>query len=607
MLRTLCIMAGLLALLLVLLELRRDPARPRAVGVEKRNRGTSPREPSLVLEIPDMDEAHAPGNGDAPDAASRAPVGPPASPIRGRLLDAWTGAPIAQARLLLRAVEADVEERVELRADGGFETRRAFPRGEVRVNVVELFERETIATHWQLFEPSQDPWILRVSVGPLVYLELVPPPGIECRAEWASLFEVMGAGTRPWRRKEVYGEEHPYLLYASPAYEPDPDLQPWVAVIARSVDGQLELTGRAPLPASSGILTARVALVEQTQVIGRVVDFAGNRIGQALVWLRPLSRTPGQRESWQPTARTLGDGSFEVERLEPGPYHLSARSERAFLEPRIVRIGPGLNDLGDLRLPIAPSSTISGELVDPAGESYALLFLLEETGSRRQWLVYAEAPEPSADGRTPFVIDGVPPGSYELRPLESSQGSRFDPPSVIVSSPASGLLFRALPAEGRSLQVWDSETRERIADFSLLRRAGGLWRAEPGTSRLSLGDLWLVSAEGYRSALVDPTDLEAKETPEPLDVLLEPGWSLPVIVRDGEYDRDGGLGTFRGPPLPGVHVLADGSQVATSDADGLALISLASEPAAMDFVLPGWRVVCSDDAEAFHSVLMVRE
>ncbi len=75
-------------------------------------------------------------------------------------------------------------------------------------------------------------------------------------------------------------------------------------------------------------------------------------------------------------------------------------------------------------------------------------------------------------------------------------------------------------------------------------------------------------------------------------------------VTDGEEDRPG---ISPGPPLKGVRVLAEGKHVATSDADGLALLALGRQPAELEFVLPGWRVASSDTEDAIRRVRMIQQ
>ena len=115
-------------------------------------------------------------------------------------------------------------------------------------------------------------------------------------------------------------------------------------------------------------------------------------------------------------------------------------------------------------------------------------------------------------------------------------------------------------------------------------RIRGQWLSNSGHYACADVERWIVLAPDHR-----PQAGERAEASE-IRVRLEPGYGQAYLFTDvgGElmFPFNGGQ---RGRALAGVELVANGRTVATSDADGLAVVSLAAAPSELTFHLAGWR------------------
>jgi hypothetical protein len=328
-----------------------------------------------------------------------------------------------------------------------------------------------------------------------------------------------------------------------------------------------------------------------TSARGRVVDLAGDPVSVSVVYSVPYApmqpgagagagQPPPPEEPWP--GEPDEHGEFTILGLTPGAWELWAVGRYVRGPAQVFALSRGENDLGILVLP-SPGALCGRLVADVEPRAH---FLVHELGTERELSLQEDPSEDGlADGVHPFRISGLPAGEYELSllPLDDQN---YEPASLRVRPPASGLEFRAVsPPSSVELSVQDAASGESL-HYEAFSRVRGRWLDgfHPQAER------WLIVAEEHRPASVDPAALPSTdESPKRVTVLLERGWGQLRLYQTGELDP--GLDTYdkwSRPPLPGVQVRADGFSVATSDQDGVALVSLARAPASIDEWLGGW-------------------
>lgn len=83
---------------------------------------------------------------------------------------------------------------------------------------------------------------------------------------------------------------------------------------------------------------------------------------------------------------------------------------------------------------------------------------------------------------------------------------------------------------------------------------------------------------------------------------LKRGFGTRFVLRDVDLgylhdDRNGWVSALQRPPVCGATIVADGREVATSDALGVAELVLEREPERIEIRAPGWRVLASERFE----------
>ena len=342
-----------------------------------------------------------------------------------------------------------------------------------------------------------------------------------------------------------------------------------------------------------------------TLVHGRVIDLAGEPVSDAVVYCTRLPRTgaaapsgEAPEEPW--VAGTDEDGAFTIPDLVPGTYELQPVGRHARGSAQTLAIPRGETDAGALVLP--SPGTVSGRLV-AEGEPRAY-FLVRELATGRE-LSVREAPshDDSADGVHRFRIAGLAAGEYELS-LLPLDGRDYEPASLRMSPPASGLEFRAVSrARSVELSVRDSVSEE-LLNHEVFTRLRGRWL----DGFHAQGERWLVWAERHKPASLEPSMLPAGEPPARWTVQLDPGFGELRLYQTCDVDpATDTAGKWSRPPLSGVQVRADGTTVATSDLDGIAVVSLPRAPADIDEWLAGWSTRSSYRRPGIVVVIMTKE
>ncbi len=338
--------------------------------------------------------------------------------------------------------------------------------------------------------------------------------------------------------------------------------------------GLYELTARgrgyAPLtvpglrvpPGSGATDLGTVILPAGVAVEGQVVDPQGRPVPAAEVRLTAAggSRTgPGPGEESSSPALTGPDGSFRIEDRRPGEtVDLGVR--RTGYAPAAA---PGLRIPPErpVRIVLQPTAMVEGSTVDPDGKPVAgaLVFVFPSdpvhvgggAGSDRTL-------QAQSDGNGRFRVEGVTPGSFELRAtapgrqearltsLEAQPGQDLQGVEVVLAAGAV-LTGRVLSSAGQPVAgaemslLPEGSAPPLLSGGSDLSDEQGRYRLEgisPGTHTVQ------AEHEGYRPTL---RRLDVRADRNTLDLTLEPGAILSGRVVDPQRAPVAGARVFLRP------------------------------------------------------------
>jgi len=616
----------------------REPVRAERAPALAAELETAPPDPAPPLAAPSEPRA-APAEARAPQASE--PVAsfadlPPTS--LGRLVDEATLEPIPEA-LVATSTRNDWTD-----ANGWFDTGDALDGLDelLVVNVARgSTKHEVPRERWTRLARG---WQIPLAIGPTYRLR------------------VSGAGRQVWERWEgrLVQEDHedrwfglrngspPFLRYGLPLKGFEPEAETWLEL--RSQDGLYE--GRAEVHALRGVHEVEVACIARGAVFGFVLDKGGAPLANVSVDAVQLSPDGVERLG----AKTGPDGRYQLAAARPGRMQLLFSSPGATQRPRRqLDVPRGLTRVPDVVL----ASAAAGGLVRGSLQSRARPFqarvrlrALDGSGYEQSGVIAMQiggttlrAPSAEAVRATvaraaeahedlpwtaSFSFANVPPGRYELC-VVTSDGQRWFPPVQVVEAPAEGLLFdldETPTTVAYFLEARDAETEQPLGGVGVsVRDARGALELDEdvksGAPFLELVEEtafeWTATARGYAAAHGTERDFTGDLARRTARVSLRRGYSARLRFLDwsqaagaarwSDGPRTGS--SARGPA--GVQVLADGVLVATSDAQGLASVELASEPEHIEVRLPGWRVIDAgelagrlDDAQGT-AVWMVRE
>ncbi len=365
---------------------------------------------------------------------------------------------------------------------------------------------------------------------------------------------------------------------------------------------------------TSAVARVNVVLRSGLSARGIVKDERGQPIAAAEVELiretRFQSRGGGAQFSFvggpgsRPRKETGADGRFEFKGLAAGDYTLTA-TKKGYGRERVdpVKIAEGKAS-EPIEVVVRPGATISGYVRDKAGNGapgYRVSARPAAAGARGPMAGLLGGPmtdEPTGpDGA--FVIEGVSAGeSYELQVLGDSG---LGPRKAGISAPADGV---ELVVDGRGRirgTALDAETGRALRDFEVSyepsREGGGMvfrfagpggrgrGPGQPATFHADDGSFTLddvaagkwdvqVRAAGYEGARVGGVSVEEGATVEGVDVRLSRGGMISGRVLDARSAKPVREATVRaelsgggGPRMRFVGPEGDGRE-ATSDADG---------------------------------------
>jgi hypothetical protein len=312
-------------------------------------------------------------------------------------------------------------------------------------------------------------------------------------------------------------------------------------------------------------------------------------------------------------AATDRDGRFWLRGLPPGDHVLTV-FKQAYYPVRVpVRVDPKETSKVSIRL--GEGEAIRGRFVGRYGLQMSELpgVLMRPATTGETELVAKPSWSPHGNTYGDFVFYGVPPGQYELRLVNggaSSRNQRFGwvPDRVVVTAPSADVTFeithdastyapafRVYDDRGSRIDAFDvvdctipgeysySFPNDRIG-LSIARSCtfGRGWTGPPIVSGASFR--WMILREGFQTVSgTERSFLKSSDSPVRVcDVHLVRGFSklIQVFVQLTKEVVE---------PIGGVPVFADGTQVGSTSADGLLLVSLEFKPEDLCVRMPGYR------------------
>lgn len=566
----------------------------------------------------------------------------------GRVVDARTDEPVPDLRVEVATVDGS-RESVTTDADGGFRTRAAIARP-VGLTVHEPPiagappEQGSLPFEALVDEPEPGvPVVVRIHVGPTYRLRPTRPlPERVCGVghvavqldrnggehSSSALARALDDGT--WRVRFVRpvrgdGEGRLTVMFTSWSWLQD-DGRPSGADVAeyRGSTTVRSLVGRHP-----GVLAIDVE--ERLGLALSVVAADSEPIAEARVVVLGLDDPPlpdpvlqledQDLHTWR--GSTEADGTALAFPLAAGAYRVVAIADSHAAAEQPFELLAGAQAAPPLMLhPLPVGGTIAGRvetdgwLPEHAREGRLLIARVQGLGAARIERT-AIAGGNDVDGPFwEFAFEDLPGGEYRVDVFGVPEAT-FEPASARVTAPATDLRFRLDPTSigvPIAFEPYDASTGAPIEDFAVALVFGGhvipdaldgdhgepLWYLPPD-GRLR----WWLLASGYRPAAGDERAFDRGAAPRVAAVALERGYGALIECVDAarlvdhafQGDAAELVAAWTSPPIPGVAVHADGRRVATSDAHGMAALSLPAEPARIELHAPGWRVITSEGLE----------
>jgi len=333
------------------------------------------------------------------------------------------------------------------------------------------------------------------------------------------------------------------------------------------------LTGRVSDPDGNPIAGAEVSAGRSFSVRSS----SGGSLTQVRVEMMEAPRT----------ARSGGDGAFELRGLAPGSVSVTVKAPGRATET----VDPVLLERGarpdPVEIVLEPGATISGRIVRRTGEGASGYFVLAQNPRKPSGGRGSTSATPEADGT--FRIEGLRAGeTYDLQLFGTSAGFGPGPRKAGILAPADGVEW-VVEGTGRiEGSAVDAKTGQPLGAFEVSYQAdrpgmGGVFRVGRGGSRSTGGageaqpvespdgrfaleevpsGKWqvVVTAKGYQVGRAAGVVVEDATTTDGVEVRVAPGSVLRGIVKDAR--------SRRGVPDARVRVRGETGDAASSQGSG---------------------------------------
>ncbi len=293
------------------------------------------------------------------------------------------------------------------------------------------------------------------------------------------------------------------------------------ATLRGTLGGSADVPGVTEDGVVGGIV---IELGQADSISGIVTDPAGQPIARAQLSARPVDPIPGGRYV---SARSNDDGTFSLDGLKAGTYHVSVRSVRGGPEAASVQVPSGTEDV---RLTLPAPGLVSGRVVMPDGSPVAACSIRLSPEGGRGGTVFKRL---RAEDQGLFELEGISPGEYSMT-ASSRDGYTSLKVRVFVGAgeEVSGTLL-TLDAPGRVTGQVLSETGEPVAGAqvhaALMEQGGASRRMDrsgpdgrfeltglrPGTYRIQAsrdGAVALTTGVVVASGMVSQADIRFSPT-----------------------------------------------------------------------------------------------
>ena len=317
-----------------------------------------------------------------------------------------------------------------------------------------------------------------------------------------------------------------------------------------------------------------IVLGSGVRILGRVVDAAGNGVGQAKLGIAPavlngdegqLARHGGPAFETTPGTTSASDGGFALDGVAPGKLRVWAHAERfryAWSEPIDVLEGRDVLGISVVMTQLLPTDRIAGQVVDPEGAPVSRV----ELQCQERWRGGGIGTFESSDdeGRFEIVVQHDD-STYDISASDFNE--RFASQTVEGVKPGTlDVLIRLLVPEQLAIRVRDPDggpiANAKFQIMSKVNKEFASTSTTPGEYSIARpGEPFIltVTAKGFRTtrlgesrAKLDPARLGSG-----LDVVMPPAKVLRGRVTAGGAPVAGASVHFT-PDMPEADATVDG-------------------------------------------------
>lgn len=311
------------------------------------------------------------------------------------------------------------------------------------------------------------------------------------------------------------------------------------------------------------VLTGRVSDPDGNPIAGAEVS-AGRSFSVRSSSGGSLTRVRVEMMEAPRTARSGGDGAFELRGLAPGGVSVTVKAPGRATET----VDPVLLERGarpdPVEIVLGPGATISGRIVRRTGEGASGYFVLAQNPQKPSGGRGTTSATPEADGT--FRIEGLRAGeTYDLQLFGTSAGLGPGPRKAGILAPADGVEW-VVEGTGRiEGSAVDAKTGQPLGAFEVsyqsdrqgtgrvirVARGGGRFTGGAGEAQLvespdgrfALEEVpsgkWqvVVTAKGYQVGRAAGVVVEDATTTDGVEVRVAPGSVLRGVVKDARSRR----------------------------------------------------------------------